>query len=50
MWELNQVGFDINNLKISLHIFVISEYQNSVPQLFECLEHMYYGLIFHHAK
>ena len=29
------MSFDINDLKVGLHIFVVSEYQNSPPQLLE---------------
>ena len=32
------VGFGIGNLKICFHIIVVSEYQNSLPQLFESEE------------
>ena len=36
--ELNQVVFGINDLKVCLGIFVVSEYQNSELQLIECEE------------
>ena len=29
------MGFDIDNLKANLCVFVLLEYQNSTPQLFE---------------
>ena len=32
---LNRVSFGINGLKVGLRIFVVSEYQNSPPQLLE---------------
>ena len=35
----NRVGIGIDDLKISLRIFVVSENQNSPPQLFENEEH-----------
>ena len=47
--------FGIDNLKVGLRIFAVSEYQNSTPQLFENEEHnsdtlaakeMYNGLTF----
>ena len=48
----------INDLNVGLHIFVISEYQNSQPQLSEnekhnfgtCSRKMYYCLTFPRAK
>ena len=48
----------IDHLKDCLHIFVISEYHNSPPQLFQCVnksrtlvvEETYYSLIFPRAK
>ena len=33
------MGLGINDLKVCLHIFVISECRNLSPQLFECEEH-----------
>ena len=53
------IGYGIDDLKIYLRIFVISEYLNSPPQLFQyerktirtlVAEEMYYGLIISHAK
>ena len=32
-WKWNRVSFTIDNLKVSLHIFVVSVYQNTPLQL-----------------
>ena len=39
LWELNRVGFGIDDWKVDLRILVVSDYQNSPPQLFESEEH-----------
>ena len=36
---MNQMGFLIDDLKVCLYIFFVSEYYNSPPQLFECEKH-----------
>ena len=33
------MGFDIDDLKVCVRIFIVSEYQNSLPQLVENEEH-----------
>ena len=33
------MGFFIDNLEVYFCIFVVSKYQNSLSQLFECEEH-----------
>ena len=33
------MGFAIDDLKVCLHIFVVSEYQNTPPQLYEYEAH-----------
>ena len=54
MYKLNWVSFGIDDFKFWFRTFVVSEYHNSLPQLFECeetirtlaAEEMYNGWIF----